>query len=262
MTQLLQADNVHVEFDGRRVVDGVSLQLDSGEIVALVGPNGAGKSTLLRAVRFGLGSGDVAWFGKPLADWPGRRLARQIGWLAQEPAFEPRQRVVDCLAGGRAAHWGPFGVESSADRQAVADVADRLSLKPWLQRPVDELSGGERRRVLLGRTLVQIETSDEAAVLLDEPDAFLDLVRVAELAATLRDQASRGRGVLLASHDLNLAAAVADRVVLMASGRVVASGEPSDVLCADQLQEAYGDAAEVHAVDGRRVVIPRLPPSS
>ena len=155
-----------------------------------------------------------------------------------------------------------FGVESQNDRAAVEAVADWLGLTDWLGRDVATLSGGQRQRVFVGRCVVQLFGDDAGggegkAVLLDEPDTFLDLRHVADLAATVRTLArDRGLGVLLASHDLNLAAGVADRLVLLQDGRVVASGSPGDVLTTAHLSRAYATPVRVVTVEGRRVILP------
>jgi iron complex transport system ATP-binding protein len=220
------------------VLRGVSLSLAAGEVVALLGPNGSGKSTLLRCL---LGhfpaAGDVAWNDRPLATWGRRDLARHLAYLPQAPTWEPGQSVRDALAVGRAPYWGAFGIESPRDAAVVADAARALDLADLLDRPMGELSGGQRQRALLGRCLVQ----EPRAMLLDEPNTYLDLRHQVELARLLRRLAAdRGIGVLMASHDLNLAAAHADRLVLLDAGTVAADGPVGDVLRTDLLARVYG----------------------
>ena len=232
---MLEIVDAAAGYGKRRVLDGVSLSLSPGEIVALVGPNGGGKSTLLKLALGHLRAkaGRVEWAGRPVADWPRKQLARRVAYLPQSPTVLPGQRVIDVLMAGRSPYLGAFGVESRRDRAAVEAVAADLNLTDWLGRDVSTLSGGQRQRVFVGRCVAQLAGDDgEAkAILLDEPDTFLDLRHVAELAATIRTLArDRSLGVLLASHDLNLAASVADRLVLLNAGRVVASGSPADVL--------------------------------
>jgi iron complex transport system ATP-binding protein len=215
----------------------VNLALAPGQLTMLLGPNGSGKSTLIRSLLGVLpASGTIDWFGKPLPSWNRRELARRVAYLPQSPVFDPDTRVVDVLRLGRAPYWRAFGLESARDAQVVSEAATRLGLADLLDRPMDSLSGGQQQRVLIGRCLVQ----EPAALLLDEPEAHLDLRHGVELCQLLRTLAAeRSMAVLMAVHDLNLAAAFADSVVLLAEGAVVASGTV-EVLSAELLSDVYG----------------------
>jgi iron complex transport system ATP-binding protein len=223
----------------RPVLRGVGLSLAAGEVVALLGPNGSGKSTLIRALlgQLHATTGDIAWQGRTIGDWRKRDLARVVAYLPQTPAFEPEQTVHDVLRIGRAPYWGAFGVDSPRDGQIVEDVARMLHLDDLLSRRVDQLSGGQRQRVFVGRCLVQ----EPRAMLLDEPGTFLDLRHQVELLQLLRRLArEQGVGVLLASHDLNIAASLADRLILLDGGTLAADGPPADVLDPALLERVYG----------------------
>ena len=236
---LLHASDVHFAYGDRSVLRGVDVALAAGEVVALLGPNGSGKSTLLRVLlgQLRAGAGAVRWEGRPVDAWPRRALARRVAYLPQSPTAEADHLVRDVLRLGRAPYWGAFGLESSRDAQVVHDVAATLHLTDLLARPMDHLSGGQRQRVFLGRCLAQ----EPAALLLDEPATFLDLRHQVELLQLLKGlAAARGVGVLMASHDLNLAAALADRAVLLDSGAVAAHGAPEAVLNPDVLSRVYG----------------------
>ncbi|MDB5295413.1 MAG: transporter [Phycisphaerales bacterium] len=247
----------------RAVLRGVSLSLRAGEVVALLGPNGSGKSTLLRCLLGQLpaardrrpGTGPVTWDDRPLGAWRPRDLARVVAYLPQSPAWDDGQTVRDAVAVGRAPYWGAFGLESAGDAAAVAAAADALGLADLLGRPMGELSGGQRQRALLARCLAQ----EPRALLLDEPATFLDLRHQVELSALLRRLAAdRGIGVLTSGHDLNLAAAGADRLVLLSAGRVAADGPPADVLEPDLLAAVYGVPMDRIDRPGRPpVVVPR-----
>jgi ABC-type cobalamin/Fe3+-siderophores transport system ATPase subunit len=241
----------------RPVLRGVSLSLAAGEVVALLGPNGSGKSTLLRCLLGQLppAGGSAAWDGRPVADWRPRELARRVAYLPQAPAWESGQAVRSALAMGRAPYWGAFGVESARDAAVVAEAAAALGLTDLLGRRMDELSGGQRQRVLLGRCLAQ----QPAALLLDEPNTYLDLRHQVELAKLLRRLAAdRGIGVLMASHDLNLAGAHADRLVLLDGGAVAADGAVGDVLRPELLERVYGLPMDRLDRDGKPpVVVPK-----
>ena len=254
---MLQARDVHFAYGDRPVLRGVSVTLAAGEVVALLGPNGSGKSTLLRVLLGHLrSSGLVTWEGRAVGEWAVRALARRVAYLPQNPAAEGEHRVVDVLRLGRAPYWGAFGLESSNDMRVVHDVAATLDLADLLDRPMDELSGGHRQRVFVGRCLAQ----EPAALLLDEPTTFLDLRHQVELLQLLRRLArERAVGVMLASHDLNLAAAMADRAVLLEEGKVAAAGTPADVLREDVLSAVYGlPMRRLEREGGVPVVFPEL----
>jgi ABC-type cobalamin/Fe3+-siderophores transport system ATPase subunit len=235
---LLRAADVTFSYSDAPVLRGVELSLAAGEVVALLGPNGSGKSTLIRALLGQLpAAGEIIWQSRPLREWRRRDLARLVAYLPQVLAFEPEQTVRDVLRLGRAPYWGAFGVESARDAQVVAEVAGALALNDLLGRRVDELSGGQRQRVFVGRCLVQ----EPRALLLDEPSTFLDLRHQVELLQLLRRLArEQGVGVLLASHDLNVAASLSDRLVLLCAGAVAAAGPPGDVLVPALLERVYG----------------------
>jgi iron complex transport system ATP-binding protein len=258
MSSLLDARGVTFSYGERAVLRDVGVALAAGEIVALLGPNGSGKSTLLR-VLLGqlLASGAaICWQDRLLAQWKGRELARRVAYLPQAPAWEGEDVVSEVLMTGRAPYWAAFGIESAADLRAVEEVARGLGLAELMGRRMDELSGGQRQRVFVGRCLVQ----QPVAMLLDEPNTFLDLRHQVELAELLRKLArERVIGVLMASHDLNLAGALADRIVLLHEGRVAAAGSVSEVFRPEVLSPVYGvPIVRIDDVGGRPVVLPSV----
>jgi iron complex transport system ATP-binding protein len=235
---LLAAEQLQFSFGDLPVLRDVSLTLAAGEVVALLGPNGAGKSTLLRVLLGHLrASGTVFWDGRDIRTWGRREFARRVASLPQSPTVDPDQSVGEVLGTGRAPYWGAFGLESPRDVEVVGAVARQLNLRELLARPMAELSGGQRQRVFLARCLVQ----EPAALLLDEPNTFLDLRHQVELGRLLK-QLSResGIGILMASHDLNLAGAIADRMILLDAGRVAAEGTPDKVLDPLIVTSIYG----------------------
>ena len=272
---ILRIERASAAYSRVPVLKDISLALMAGEILAVAGPNGSGKSSLLKLALGTLRprAGEVTWFDRHLRRWPRRQLARRVAYLPQAPTNLPGQSVADVLAAGRAPYWGAFGVESPADQRAVTEAAALLGLSDWLERDVATLSGGERQRVFIARCVSQTLGSDEVggadaraagawvnaagAILLDEPDTFLDLKHLTELSTALRMLAhERGLGVLLASHDLNLAAGMADRMLLLREGTVTAAGSPAQVMRADLIESAYGVAVNVIESDGRRVLAP------
>jgi iron complex transport system ATP-binding protein len=198
-------------------------------------------------------TGEILWEGKPLPQWSRRDLARRVAYLAQSSGAEPALRVSDVLRMGRAPYLQAFGIESARDVQVVAEVAKSLELTGLIDRHMDELSGGQRQRVLLGRCLVQ----EPAVLLLDEPSTWLDLKHQIELGQLLVDLArARNLAVLMASHDLNLAAQFADRMILLSQGEVAADGSPGEVLQPALLERVYGVPMRRFETDGRVRVYP------
>jgi iron complex transport system ATP-binding protein len=251
----LRAEGVSVVYDGFTAVDGVDLDVEAGEWVAVIGPNGAGKSSLLKAVA-GLvaATGSVRVGGRELAGTRPAARARHVAYVPQAPTRPPGMTVAEYVLLGRTAHLGPLSVESDRDRTRVRAVLDLLAIEPLAGRDVDSLSGGEAQRATLGRALAQ----DAPVVLLDEPTSALDLghqIRVLELVDRLRRD--EGVAVVSAMHDLTLAGQFADRLVLLSRGRTAAVGPPAVVLCESVLEAHYG--ARVRIIDdpgGGRIVVP------
>ncbi len=226
---LLEVDGLTVAYPGRPpALVGVSLRLAPAGVLAVVGPNGAGKSTLLRALLGQLAprAGRIRWMGLDLSSWNRRRLAQRVGYLPQSPTAMPGLSVADILRLGRSPHHGLFGLDTARDHAAIEAVARDLDLVDLLSRPVETLSGGQRQRVFLARALV----CDPGVLLLDEPDTFLDLRHLAALADMLkRLVTTRSIAILIASHDLNLAAAVAGEALVLKAGGVAAAGPAREV---------------------------------
>lgn len=249
---LLDATNLSFSYGDQPVLRGVSVSLEKGEVVALIGPNGSGKSTLTKAVLGHVAAtGSINWDGRPLAQWRRRELAQTVTYLPQTPTYDQDTTVHDVLRLGRSPYLGAFGIESTRDIQIVQEVAGQLGLTNLLGRSMDALSGGQRQRVFIGRCLVQ----QPSALLLDEPNTFLDLQHQAELVALLRSLATEGIAVLIASHDLNLAAALADRFVLLKDGAVMATGSADEVLEPQRLSAVF--ATPLRRVDaGYPAIVP------
>jgi iron complex transport system ATP-binding protein len=224
----------------------------------VIGPNGAGKSTLLRAVGGLLpASGDISLFGTPTDRLRRRDRARLVAMVAQSPVVPPGMAVLDYVLLGRTPYIPALGRESAADLAAVRAVLDRLDLAHFAGRPLATLSGGERQRVFLARALAQGAT----LLLLDEPTSALDIGHQQEVL-DLVDQLRRddGLSVLATMHDLSIAGEYADRMLLLAGGRVVASGGPREVLTEELLATHY--RARVRVVEGEHgpLVVPMRGP--
>jgi iron complex transport system ATP-binding protein len=248
---VIALDDVSVTLDGRRVVEHVSLAVPAGEWLMLIGANGAGKTTLLRAVA-GLvrAEGRVVVGGDEVRRLRRRELARRLAVVPQSPAVPRGMTVAEYVLLGRSPYVSYAGRESRHDVAVARAALSRLDLTSFAERQLASLSGGERQRAILARALAQ-----EARVLvLDEPTTALDAGRqqqVLELVDELRVE--HELTVLSAVHDLTLAGQYAQRIVLLAHGRVAAEGEPAVVLTVDTIAQHYG--AAVRILDGAVVPV-------
>ena len=250
----LEARDIVVAIGSRRIVDGVSLSVSSGEMIGLIGPNGAGKSTLLRAV-LGIcekASGSVTLDGVDLMSIPARERARCIAFLPQERRVEWRLTARDIVTLGRYPHQAGFGRTAPESQAAVDRAIEAVDGGRLLDRPVAVLSGGERTRILLARALAV-----EAPILLvDEPILALDPYHQLHVMEILKERARSGIGVLAVIHDLAFAARFMDRVVVMHEGGVAGDGPPAEVLSAERLAQVYSIDALRGEAAGRRWILP------
>lgn len=256
---VLSARDLHAGYTKVPVLRGVSLEVSRGELLAIVGPNGSGKSTLLRVLGGTMRpwQGVVELSGQPLSSIERRVLARQVATVAQENTVAFRFTVLEIVLMGRAPHLGAFRFESSDDLKIAQAALERFDLLPLAHRHIEELSGGERKRVFLARALTQ----EPRLMLLDEPTAFLDLKHVVGIFTRFRELAtSRGLAVIATLHDLNAAAAYADRVILLKNGEVVGYGAPVDVLTESNLKSVYETEIFVgkNPVTGQLTILPSL----
>jgi iron complex transport system ATP-binding protein len=258
---MLAAHDLTVAVGGRRLLDRVSLTLAPGELVVVLGPNGAGKSTLLGCLAGARTptAGRVTLDGHPLARLEARALARRRAVLAQNTVITLPVHAEEVAALGRV----PHADDAAGTRRVVAAALDAADAAGFIARSVTTLSGGEQQRVHLARALAQIWPADGPAaryLLLDEPTSSLDLAHQAQVMATARALADAGHGVLAILHDLNLAAATADRLVLLDGGRLAAAGPPAAVLVEETIARVFGLSADVVArPDGRGpLVVPHV----
>jgi iron complex transport system ATP-binding protein len=250
-TVAVSALGVHVELGGRAVLDGVDVTVRHGEVVALVGPNGAGKSTLLSILSGDLSPdrGQVELAGRPVADWNTRELAMRRSVLLQQASVSFAFSVAETVRMGRFV-WG----EGDDDDRLVAAAMTATEVEHLADRDVTSLSGGERARAAMARVLAQ----DTQVMLLDEPTAALDLRHQEQLLVLAADRARSGVAVVVVLHDLTLAGAHADRVVVLGGGVVRADGPPSEVLAPELLGAVYDWPVDVlaHPDTGAPIVVP------
>ena len=251
---VISTRGLRVELGGGVILHGVDLAVEEGEWVAVIGPNGAGKSTLLNAVTGVVPATGVASLsGHDVRRMRHRERARVVAMVAQSPVVPPGVTVLDYVLLGRTPYIPRFGRESAADLDVVREVLDRLELRHFAGRVLPTLSGGELQRVFLARALAQ----ETRLLLLDEPTSALDIghqQEVLDLVDTLRRD--RELTVLMTMHDLSIAGAYADRVVLLAGGRVVASGTPREVITESMIATHYQARVRVVEAEGGPLVVP------
>jgi iron complex transport system ATP-binding protein len=258
---LLEATDITVCYGKREVIAGVTLSAVPGQVTAIIGPNGAGKSTLMRALNGAkeISSGEILLDGKPLRQFARRVIGRRIAVVAQESELRFPVTVTEFVLGGRYswASASAWGWETPSDIEAAKLALEETDLTGFASRLVGELSGGERQRAVLARALA----TEAGILLLDEPTANLDLAHQAAMLAVVRKRCDeRDASAVVVTHDVNLAAAFADRVLLLKGGRMLAAGSPREVLNVDALRELFDIQVLVdeHPVSGAPRITPVL----
>jgi len=248
----LEIRDLNVRYDGRVVVHDMTVSVEAGETLALIGPNGAGKSSILRAV-LGLApsEGDILIDGKSRNALAADELARRIAYLPQDAEVHWPMRAARLVALGRLPHRGAWNRLSAADAAAIERALEATDTSNFRDRMINELSGGERARVLLSRALAV-----EAQVLLaDEPVAALDPYHQLAVMEYFAAEAARGCAIVIVLHDLTLAARFADKLALVDKGRLVALGKANHVLTQENLACVYGvEAANPETLQAGAVV--------
>jgi iron complex transport system ATP-binding protein len=236
---MITFDSVAARYPRQTVLalDGVSLDASAGAITAVVGPNGSGKSTLVRTLlgRLPLERGRIAVDTLDASTLSSRELARRVAVVPQRESSAFPLPVRELVALGRHPHLNRFASWSAEDEAAVRGAVDAAGVSELVNRSSDELSGGEWQRVRIARALAQRAGS----IVLDEPTTFLDIAHEMSVFELLASLARNGIAVLLVSHQLNLVARFADRIVLLHHGTVAASGTPNDVMRGDILERVY-----------------------
>jgi iron complex transport system ATP-binding protein len=237
----------------RPALDGVSTDVRAGAITAVLGPNGSGKSTLLH-VLLGLlqpERGEVRLFGRPLGTRSRREASRLVGLVPQSEPVTFDLSVFEYALLGRAPYLGLLERPGAEDRACAERALETAGIAALSRRAVPSLSGGERQLATVARALAQ----EPRVLLLDEPTSHLDLANVRRILGVLRSLRADGRTIILTTHDPNAAAAIADDVLLLRQGHVMATGPVESVLQADHLSATYGVPVEVLTVRGRPLVL-------
>ncbi len=235
---MLEAVSIAINRGKRRVLSEVNFSVSDGELVGVVGPNGVGKSSLLRALvnLDQAEQGSIHWRGEPLGDMNSQLRARQIGFLPQQEVPAWSLQVEHVVGLGRAPWRRPMERPSEQDHQAIARAIEQTQLEKLCGRTVDQLSGGELRRVLIARVLA----SEPQCFVADEPIAALDPYHQLQVMEIFREHCNRGGSAVMAIHDLTLAARYCDKILLLNDGQLVAQGSPESVMTQSQLEAVYG----------------------
>ena len=244
----LTAKAVNIERGNRRIVEDATIAVDRGGMTALVGPNGAGKSTLLKALagEYAVTNGEVSLDGRLVSELSARELARRRSVMAQASTIVFDFTVEEILELG----WVQDQFRSNGQhRAATSQIVRECKIEHLMARTFNTLSGGEQQRVQFARCLLQVwqprEEIDTRYVLLDEPTSNLDLAHELMVLRLARRYAHRNTGVLVVLHDLNLAARFCNNIVIMFEGRVVANGDPVEVLEEELLSDVYATKIQV-----------------
>lgn len=254
----LRAHGLTFAYGAREVVKDLSFALHPGEVLGIVGPNGAGKSTVIKLLTRVLlpSAGEVLLDGVSTRRMSRLALARRVAVVPQAGELPLAFCALDLVMMGRTPHLGFLAPETERDYAIVERAMRRTDTWPFRDRQLGELSGGERQRVLLARALAQ----EPRYLLLDEPTSHLDLKYQVEVLRFVRREVATGLGALVVLHDLNLAARLSDRLLILHQGCRVAEGPPAEVLSEARLREVYRTDVAVFAdpASGAPVVLPRL----
>lgn len=253
----VETSDLGFAYDGRNVLDRVGLRASPGEVVGLVGPNGSGKSTLVKVLSGVLKgyAGSARVGGAEVRDLPRAELARRIAVVPQEPVFGFPFTALEVVLMGRHPHLAGSAFESERDIALAREALDRCGVSHLASRAIQELSSGERQRVVFAKALAQ----QPGALLLDEPASFLDIRHQVELYEIVRERTrEQGGTVLTVLHDLNLAAEYCDRVYLLRAGRIAAEGPTAEVFTYVNLTRVFETEVYVdtNSLTGKLLVVP------
>lgn len=234
----MEVKNLEFSYRKSPILKGLNFNINKGEFVCIIGPNGSGKSTLLKNLNnfYKPSNGEVFIEGRDINDYKKRDLAKIIGFVAQDTVINYDFTVKDIVMMGRHPYKRRFQKEDNDDLKIVNDVMKMTNTLKLKDRIITEISGGERQRVLIAKTLAQ----DPSIILFDEPTSHLDINHQLELLILLRMLNKEKRTtIVLVIHDINLAARFSDSIILLNEGNIISSGNPKDVITVENLRKAY-----------------------
>ena len=235
---IISAENINFSYATKPVMENISFTIDAAQIVAIIGPNGSGKTTLLKIINGTLfpDAGQMLIDGKETSRWSRKDIAQKVAIVPQETAVIFPFYAEEIVLMGRFPHLSNYRFEDKKDYRIVHEAMEKTDTLAFTARRFDELSAGERQRVLIARALAQ----EPKVLLLDESTVFLDLKHQAQFLSLLRQlNTAQQLTVIFVTHDINLAAQHADRIILLYSGKIYAIGKPAEVITAANIKEVY-----------------------
>jgi len=236
---MIEVHSVSFRYHEDWVLQDVSFRVERGEFVGVIGPNGSGKTTLLKILYRLLSpqKGEILFELVPMKKMDRADIAKRIAVVAQETHLLFPFSVLETVLMGRSPHLGHLMFESEKDLEIAKKAMEWTKVLPFSERSMDELSGGERKRVFIARALAQ----EPEVILLDEPTANLDIhhqMDFLELILTLNRE--RGLTIVMASHDMNIASEFCDRLILLREGGIYQAGTPDEVITKENIENVYG----------------------
>ncbi|WP_368658228.1 ABC transporter ATP-binding protein [Metabacillus halosaccharovorans] len=234
-----QAEGITAGYDNKTILHDVSISIPSNKISIIIGANGCGKSTLLKTMARLIKptSGQVTLGGKPIHKIPPKQLARVLGLLPQSPIVPEGITVADLVGRGRFPHQTFLKGWTKKDYEAVGEAMEIMKITEFADRHIDELSGGQRQRVWIAMALAQ----QTDILFLDEPTTYLDITYQVEILDLLTDLNRKyGTTIVMVLHDINLSARYADHIFALHKGKLVAEGEPAEVITSTLIEDIFG----------------------
>lgn len=247
----LEVKNISFERNGRKILDGISFDIDKGEIVGVIGPNGSGKTTLLKTMNNinEISEGSIKFNGKNIDEFKTKELAKRISFMNQNTNIGFDFPCIDVVVLGRYPYLDNFSEYSSKDMEIAENYMKLTNTLKFRDKSILSLSGGERQRVLFAKTLTQ----ESDVILLDEPTASLDMKYEEEIFKILEGVKAQGKGIVAIIHNLRTAIKYCDRLILLSEGKVVQIGTPEEIITEENLRNIYKVDVKVYknSINGR-----------
>jgi iron complex transport system ATP-binding protein len=234
----LEINNLNFEYTGVKVLKDINFKIKDGEFVSIIGPNGSGKSTLLKLINniYRPKSGNILIYGKNINKYKAKDLAKKVALVPQNININYEFSVEDIVLMGRYPYIGRFGKEGDEDYEIINESLKLTNTYSLKKRNINEISGGERQRVIIAKALAQ----KPSLILLDEPTSHLDINYQIEILTLLRKlNKNKGSTIILVIHDINLASRYSDNLILLNKGKVLGIGKPNEVINKYNIEKAY-----------------------